>query len=453
MKQVGAPDLQGQLLRLSTLVQLVKRARHAASREELGFIAVNETLQLVDYRQGSLWLRQPGGQGRIAALSGVPVVERGAPFTLWLTRVLRKLETAEDADKTRRIGAADFGGALAAEWKEWLPAHALWLPLSGPRGRLGALLFARDKAWSEAESYLLQELADGYASAFANLAGRRRRGWLAALPRTGGRLKLAVAALAILALFLPVHLTALAPAEVVPFEPTIVRAPLDGVVDRIAVDPNAAVRKGDLLATLDERALANKLEVAVKSLATADAEYRQAAQQAVFDEKSRARLAVLKGRADERASEAAYLRSLLARVKVVAAQDGIALFSDPNDWIGRPVSIGEKLMEIADPRSAELEIWLPASDAITFDTGADVEFFLNAAPDAPVRAKLRQASYEAAVDPAGVVAYRLKASFASKDLPPRIGLRGTAKIFGERVSLFYYLMRRPLAAARQFLGL
>ena len=36
--------------------------------------------------------------------------------------------------------------------------------------------------------------------------------------------------------------------------------------------------------------------------------------------------------------------------------------------------------------------------------------------------------------------------------PPRIGLKGTAKVFGERVSLFYYLLRRPLAAARQFVG-
>jgi hypothetical protein len=31
-------------------------------------------------------------------------------------------------------------------------------------------------------------------------------------------------------------------------------------------------------------------------------------------------------------------------------------------------------------------------------------------------------------------------------------MKGTAKVYGERVSLFYYLLRRPLAAARQFVG-
>ena len=36
---------------------------------------------------------------------------------------------------------------------------------------------------------------------------------------------------------------------------------------------------------------------------------------------------------------------------------------------------------------------------------------------------------------------------------PRIGLQATAKIHGRRVTLFYYLFRRPLAQLRQFTGL
>jgi hypothetical protein len=452
MKPVGAPDLQGQLVRLSTLVQLLKRARHAANRQELGFIFVNETLQLVDYRQAAFWRREPSGRGRVAALSGTPTVEKSAPFVLWLSRVLRVLDRTA-ADAPRAVAAGDLDGDLAEEWNEWLPAHALWVPLAAGKERFGALLLAREKPWSEADRLLLQEAADGYASAYASRPASRRRNLLSALSRTGGRIKLAVGVLVVAALFLPVHLTALAPAEVVPYEPSIVRAPLDGVVDRIVVQPNAAVHKGETLAKLDPRTLANKLEVASKTLATAEAEYRQAAQQAVFDDKSRARLAGLKGRADERRADVNYLRSLLARIEIAATQDGIALFGDANDWIGRPVTIGEKIMEIADPRSVELEIWLPAADAITFKTDAEVEFFLNVAPDAPIHARVRQAGYEAAVNPTGVVGYRLKASFAGNTNPPRIGLRGTAKIYGERVSLFYYLMRRPLSAARQFLGL
>ena len=204
---------------------------------------------------------------------------------------------------------------------------------------------------------------------------------------------------------------------------------------------------------LDPRAIQNRLEVARQALAVAEAEYRQAAQQAVFDDKSRSQLAVLKGRTDQRRSEATYAQSLLERIHITAPRGGIALFDDPNDWIGRPVSIGERVMEIADPSQAELEIWLPVADAITFDSGAQVEFFLNVSPGAPLHAKVRQASYEATVSPNGVLGYRVKASFDNGTQLPRIGLRGTAKVYGEHVSLFYYLMRRPLATARQLLGL
>jgi hypothetical protein len=70
-----------------------------------------------------------------------------------------------------------------------------------------------------------------------------------------------------------------------------------------------------------------------------------------------------------------------------------------------------------------------------------------------LHATLRQASYEATLSPSGLLGYRLKALFADGSRVPRIGLRGTAKVYGERVSLFYYLMRRPLAAVRQLLGL
>jgi hypothetical protein len=232
-----------------------------------------------------------------------------------------------------------------------------------------------------------------------------------------------------------------------------VRAPLDGVVDHFAVAPNAPVKEGQTLLELDPRAIQNKLEVAGKALAVAEAEYRQAAQEALFDDKSRAKLTVLKARADQRRTDVTYAQSMLDRIHVTASRDGLALFDDPNDWIGRPVTIGERLLEIADPTQGELEIWLPIADAITLKPGAEVEFFLNIAPGSPLHAKIRQTSYEATQSPANLLGYRLKATLDDPRRMPRIGLRGTAKIYGEKVTLFYYLARRPLAAARQFLGL
>jgi len=452
MKHVTPSNVEAQLFGLSTLLQLVKRARHAATGQELAFIMVNETHTLVPYRQAVLWRRDGKGRGKVVAISGGAVVERNAPITLWLERALARLDK-EPADAPRPVGAADLSGPLGEEWAEWLPAHGLRVLLAPDAGHpLGALLLAREQPWSDGERHIVQELADGYAHAWATFLGGRRRPLLARL--WGGRrfLQLAVTAAAVAAMWLPITLSALAPAEVVPFKPTIVRAPLDGVVDHFTVAPNAPVTEGQTVLELDPRAIQNKLEVAGKALAVAEAEYRQAAQEAVFDDKSRAKLAVLKGHMDQRRADVTYARSLLDRIHVTASRSGLALFDDPNDWVGRPVTIGERLLEIADPAEGELEIWLPVADAINLKPGAEVEFFLNVSPGAPLRASLRQASYEATLSPANLLGYRLKATLADPAHMPRIGLRGTAKIYGEKVTLFYYLARRPLAAARQFLG-
>jgi phosphotransferase system IIA component len=434
-------------------VQLLKRARHAATVEELGFVMVNETHALLPYRQAALWQRNARGAGKVLAVSGVAAVERNAPFMLWLNPAFAKLDDGDTA-RARPVDAGSLGGALREGWSEWLPAHGLLVPLRGEgEATLGLLLLAREQPWSEGDVHLVSELADGYAYAWRRFRDRRRGSRLAAQFGRGLMLKLALAVALVAVLCLPVTLSALAPAEVVALQPTIVRAPLEGVVDHFEVQPNEHVEAGQLLLTLDPRAIENKLDVANKALAVAEAEYRQAAQQAVFDDKSRALMAVLKGRAEQRRADVTYNQSLLDRIKVTATRGGLALYDDPNAWIGKPVAIGERLLEIADPAQAEIEIWLPVADAITLQTGADVDFFLNIAPESPLRATLRQASYEATQSPAGLLGYRLKATPSGTAHPPRIGLKGTAKVFGERVSLFYYLLRRPLAAARQFVGL
>jgi HlyD family secretion protein/Biotin-lipoyl like len=452
MKHVATPNLDAQLFALSTLMQLIKRARHAATEQELAFILVNETHALVPYRQAVLWRKSGPDGGKVVALSGAATVERNAPMILWLNRLFGQIDRTT-IDGPTAIDAGKLLQKLVEDWSEWLPAHVLQVPLAADGGRqLGTLLLAREQPWSDGERHLLHELADGYAHAWSHFLSSRRHSLQAWVRGRRNKITLGIVAAVCLALLLPVRLSALAPAEVVPFKPTIVRAPLDGVVDHFRVEPNATVAAGQPLLDLDPRTIQNKLDVANQELAVAEAEYRQAAQEAVFDDKSRAKLAVLKGRMDQRRADVTYAQSLLDRIHVAASRGGLVIYDDPNDWIGRPVTIGERLLEIADPNQAELEIWLPVADAITLKPGAEVEFFLNVSPGAPLKAKLRQASYEAAQSPSNLLGYRLKATLDEPAQMPRIGLRGTAKIYGDRVTLLYYLARRPLAAARQFLG-
>ena len=67
-------------------------------------------------------------------------------------------------------------------------------------------------------------------------------------------------------------------------------------------------------------------------------------------------------------------------------------------------------------------------------------------------AVVSETSYQAVLSPDGVASYRLRAVFDGPQEQARIGLRGTAKIYGERVLLGYYLLRRPLATLREWTG-
>lgn len=437
------------LLRLTALLDLEQRAREAATVEELGFLAVNETHALVPYRQAALWLGE-GRSGHLAALSGLAIPDRNAPFAVWLRHLARMLATSPDAQRPRQVTAADLPAEASEGWAEWLPAHLLWLPLQC-RGRCpGVLLLAREEPWAEAELRLLEMLAGAYAHALASLARSRR-----IVPVTAWRRRaLALAALAAAAALgaVPVRDSVLAPAEVIPRGPEVIRAPLEGVVERIHVRPNEAVSVGQLLLSFDPTRLQNQLEVARKAAEVAELELRQATQAALGDARARASVPVLQARLDQQRAEAGYLRDLLARIEIRATRSGIAIFDDPNEWLGRPVNIGERIMQVADPGRVELEIRLPVADAIRLEPDAEVRFFLNIDPRAPVPALLDVVGYRAQPGPDGVPAFRLKARFAETAPLLRIGLRGTAKLYGEEVPLAWYVFRKPLAALRTWLG-
>jgi len=120
------------------------------------------------------------------------------------------------------------------------------------------------------------------------------------------------------------------------------------------------------------------------------------------------------------------------------------------------IAPGERIALIADPDDAGVLVWLPVADAITLHEGAPMRLFLRVAPTAPLPATLVQTSYQSALSPDGVAAYRLRARFDPLDPDVarrvRIGLAGTAKVYGEPAPLGLYLFRRPLAALREFTG-
>ena len=444
-----------QIRYLSTLLQIEKQVRHAETPAELGFLMVNDSLRLFKYRQAAWWQMRAGGGISLDHISGIDQPDSQAPFVLFLKRLIRSTVKQTDNRKLKLLEASVLGKVEQTGWEEWSLGHVLWCPMISPAGELmGGLLYLRDSPWSESEIALMERLMDAYSHAVWALRRHRsglgrpllkawRKGWVKWL---------AVGSVTAL-MFLPVRLSVLAPIEIIPQDPLIVSAPLDGVIRKIHVLPNQNIAPGDLLFQMDDTRLTGEYNVYKKAVDVAKAEYLRAAQKAFFDDKSKSNLLLLRAQIEQKAAEVDFMGQMLKRTRVRAQNKGIAVFGGVNDWLGKPAVTGEKVMVIADPKKVEAQIWLPVEDAIALETGAETLIFLNVRPDRPLGAVLRNASYEAQVTAQDVLAFRLTASLSDDAPPPRIGLRGTAKIYGNPVSLFYYIMRRPLAAFRQKVGM
>lgn len=445
-----APDLSS----LSRLFQLESLARAASTPEALQFLIVNETRQLLAYRQAYLFLStHPIKRDcELVTASSVSVIERNAPFVRWLEHFIAEVFDSNTIATQRILDISQCPEKLKSGWKEYSLPFLLWTPMILPDGTfIGGLLLAREIPWKENELALCKRLNETYAHALVALTGRKK------IHRTPKSVRVAawVTVLMVLLVFLkPIRLSALAPAEVVPEEPVIVSAPINGVIADILVAPNTYVAQGDVIFRFEDTELRNQHIVAEKTLAVAQAEYRKATQSAFQDVESKAQVSLLKTQTELHETELAYARELLSRVEVRAEKSGIVIYSDKSDWIGQPVQVGERIMDIADANKIHLKISLPVGDAIVLSKGADVDVFLDADPLNPLKAVVTRTSYKAEKHSQDTMAYRIYADLNNQEQGKlRIGLQGTAKVYGERVSLFFYLFRRPISFVRQFLGI
>ncbi|SCZ35429.1 MULTISPECIES: efflux RND transporter periplasmic adaptor subunit [unclassified Pseudomonas] len=423
-------------------LDLERQTRAARTPAQLSYSLVNDGQALFGFRHAALLIA-----GKVQAVTGVSAVEPNAPFVAFVEQAVAQSFKQGVLNQARVIAAEGMSESIRADWRSLSAGQVFWLPLIDHQGQVfGGLWLARDLPWTPAEQVLLSQLGDTYSHA-----------WLALQPRKPWRLRwtrkrqVALVAVLLLGLLIPVRQSVLAPAEVVPLGGQVVAAPLDGVIAEFLVKPNQAVKNGDLLLRFESTSLKAQADVAERALGVAEAELKANSQRSFVDAESSSKIDLLAARVEQKRAERNYALELLKRSEVRAERDGIAVFADAERWLGKPVQTGERLMEIADPNQAELRIELAVGDAIALEPGAQVALFLDSDPLQRHLAWLERSAYEAQPTAAGQLAYRLDARFDAT--APRIGLRGTAKVFGDRAPLALYLLRRPLAGLRQSVGL
>lgn len=443
---------------ISKLLQLEHNCRNCESIKELYYQIVNETRTLVNYSQGVLLTVDFSGKYKVVGISDISVVDSTSPYVQWIENIIIDLNNNE---KSKDIFVVDTKTDLKQidfkSMHEFSPSNILFIPLKSIKENREInyiLLLFKEEKWLEKDILILKHLSSSLAYFLFAMRSTGISQIFKKISLKNKYLKISIFLLIIL-MFLPVRLSVLAPLEVEAKNPYVVTSPLNAVIEEVKVFPNDKIEKEQLLVKFDDVDFNNNYLVAKRTLDVANAQLHTVKQSSFFDATQKSQISQLESQVKLKEAELNFAQEQLGKTKIYAKEDGIAIINNPNDWKGKPVTTGERVFLIAKPQSIELKIMLPVSEAIFLEENALIKAFFDNDPTNSWSGKVKYISYKPELTEQNVLSYKITADFddiKENGYIPSIGLRGTAKIYSKKVTLFFYLFRKPITAVRQWIG-
>lgn len=448
---------QSQIEGLATLLVLDEEIRKLKNLRELGFFTTNETHRLVPYHTAYLWQLKEYIGVHLVAQSGTPEIDIHAPTNQWLLTTIKKIR---DTSLVKEIHQLDYekltaeaadSATLEIEWPDSLPHFLLWCPFLDKSNQLiGGLILFRETAFTEAEVKMLRWLIESYQYAWLFLLRSQKLPSWQKLKEKPYFIALTLTILGIL--LFPTRISVFGDGTVVPKSPVLINAPMQGVIRNFAVNPGENVKAGQALLTLDKTDLLAAAEVSKKDYALTLAKLRTAINQGFDNKDSRAEVPIIQAQLEIDKANLEYANEMLAKADVKSPSAGIVIFESKEDWVGQPVRTGERILVVANPHQVELKIILPVANAVALSMGNKGEFFLYGQLSA-LPFHITRLGYNAKLMPNKILAYQLGADFDDSSDLPQLGAQGTVKIYSHYVPFIYYVLRKPLQAMRQTLGI
>lgn len=433
------------------LLEVQRQALQAETLESLRFVITNKTHDLVSYDRAILW-EGDFSQTKLTQVSGNNSLDAAAPFAQWVRRTIK--DNAPKNGDPLILSADKLKDKDRAAFVEYGLKHLLLVPFLSHQGTVqgGLWLQRNNKAFRTEEVTILAELSVSYAASLALHDSAKRKGLGAAISSGfSGYKKYVLLALLAVILF-PARLTITAPAEIVAQDPAVITAPFDGVLQAFEVDAGETVEEGTILALMQKDELQRQKREAEEALNIARLRLSRLSRESLVSPEKKQELEALRAEISLKEIEADYARSLLSRAAITAPQSGTVVFLDSELLEGRPLATGEEILRIADPSDAELLVRVPVDAMVPVSDSAPVRFFMNVAPLSGYDAAIKTMSFRASPDPDGLLTYKIRATLPD-EYTPRIGWRGSAKIYGEWTVFGYILIRRPLIALRNITGI
>ena len=441
---------EDKLTSLSRIFSFEKKLREAKNMVELRYIITNELRTISPYVFAFFGEWKGKNKFKIETVSDVTVVERTSPTVSLIQKLMRK--KISDTSYEVHNFTSDSKTLSPAKGEKPLPSNFLWVPcFSVQKGPEAAMLLCRENEWNDEEIEFIKHLSSTIGHAFGSLS--KNNSFIGFKFLRNSFLQSAIFLALIASMFIPVELSTIGKIEIIPKEPNYINSPLNAVVQKVLIENNEAIEINQPIIQLEKTQLQNDYELSIQELRIIETELLQAQQSSFNSSEDKAMLARLQGQIKLAKEKTIYQKILLDKTLVVSITNGVAILKDKSLIIGKPFQIGETIMTIADPNKILVEIMVPVKDSITIKRDARVNIYLDSDPLNVLQAKVIKFSYEPEMTSQNILAYRVTAKLIEDNIYPRIGLRGSAKIYGDEVRLYFYLFRKPIIFLRQTFGL
>jgi RND family efflux transporter MFP subunit len=210
-----------------------------------------------------------------------------------------------------------------------------------------------------------------------------------------------------------------------------VAAALPGYVAESGARAGDVVRKGDLLAALDDRDLRLERLKWVSQRAQRSSEYREA-----LAGHQRARVQVLSAQLEQAEAQIALIEEQLARTRIVAPFDAVVVKGDLSQALGAPVERGNVLFELAPLDAYRIIMKVDERDVASVQAGQGGQLALSSMPNDGLPLVVEKVTPVSVVEE-GRNYFRVEAALQGGVEKLRPGMEGVGKIHVERRKLIW----------------
>lgn len=210
----------------------------------------------------------------------------------------------------------------------------------------------------------------------------------------------------------------------------VVSAPFDGFLAEAPFQLGDTVAQGATVLALDDGDF--RLQ---RARQVAESQRLEGEAQAARSARDTAKVRMIDAQLQQTQVALDLLDHQLAQTQLVADRDGVIVGGDAWRRIGGRVRLGEPLLEVADPASYAVAVYVDETWVADLGTGAAGNLLLAAYPDRPIPVTLRQVTSDAS-NQGGVNVFAAWAVFdRPAEMPLLEGMRGIVRLDAGRISM------------------